>query len=363
MEKKQVLIPGGYGAVGTIISTLLSKNNYIMPVVAGRNEDQAKQLAQDLNCKWTTIDLENSESIEHALNNIDIVISCYIPSSDFNTFLPDICAESGIHYLDVAAFNQFNEKVMDLNKKAALNGAILITALGLFPGIPGLILGSNTDHFDKIDSADIFFTSGGNMDKLTPLALQGISHMMGVTPMQWENESWIKAPAKGRKEYISEPFNKKITFYPYMVTHDLVEIPKIIKTDKIVMWSMSESFFLGMVLLMGLKMGLAKTIKRAGKFLSVLKFLGKKKHRDYSLKIVSRGRKENLPYERVVEMNETEEFLTAIVPTIVCEQIANGDISRVGAYTGAGIVDTQKFIVSLKNGGINYKDITKKLFI
>jgi len=255
MEKTQVLIPGGYGAVGTIISTLLSKKDHIMPVVAGRNED----------------------------------------------------------------------------------------------------------HFDKIDSADIFFTSGGNMDTLTPLALQGISHMMRVTPMQWENESWIKAPAKGRKEYISEPFNKQITFYPYMVTHDLVELPKIVKTGKIVMWSMSESFFMGMVLLMGLKMGLAKTIKKAEKFLSILRFLGKKNHRDYSLKIVSKGRKENLSYQRVVEMNETEEFLTAIVPTIVCEQIANGDISRVGAFTGAEIVDIQKFIDSLKNAGINYKDVTKKI--
>jgi hypothetical protein len=85
--------------------------------------------------------------------------------------------------------------------------------------------------------------------------------------MQWENESWIKAPAKGRQEYISEPFNKQITFYPYMVMHDLIELPQIVKTDKIVMWLMSESFFLGMVLLMGLKMGLAKTKKRAEKFL------------------------------------------------------------------------------------------------
>ncbi len=361
MEKKQVLIAGGYGAVGAIISRLLSKNDQIIPVVAGRNENKAKQLAQDLNCEWTTIDLEKRESIERAVKTVDIVISCYIPSSDFNILLPDICAESGIHYLDVAAFNQFNERVLGLNEKAAQNGAILITALGLFPGIPGLILGSNSEHFDKIDSADIFFTSGGNMDALTPLALQGIGHMMSVVPTQWENESWVKAAGKGRKEYISEPFNKHITFYPYMVTHDLVELVKIVKIDKLVMWSMSESLFLGMILVMGLKMGLAKTIKRAEKFLSVLRFLGKKKHRDYSLKIVSIGRKENVTHERIVEMNETEEFFTAIAPAIVCEQIVSRDINRSGAFTGAAIIDTQKFITSLKNGSINYKDITKEM--
>ncbi len=118
MEKSRILIPGGYGAVGSIISTLLSNNNTIMPVVAGRNAEQAEKLAEKLNCEWTTIDLENRHSIKEALQNIDIVISCYIPSGDFNTLLPEMAAESGIHYMDVAAFNEFNERVLEKKKKS-----------------------------------------------------------------------------------------------------------------------------------------------------------------------------------------------------------------------------------------------------
>lgn len=361
MTKKYVLIVGGYGAVGTIISALLANNENIVPVVAGRNENKSKTLAEHLNCKWELIDLEKKESIGRVLKKINIVINCYIPSGDFNTLLPELAAESGIHYLDVAAFYTFNEKVIKLNKKAEQNGAILITALGLFPGMAGLILGSNINYFDQIKRVDIFFTSGGNMDKMTPLSLQGIGHLMGVAPMQWEDKKWIKASGNGKKEYISDPFNKTITFYPYMVTYDLIKLSGIEKIDKMVMWSMSESLFLGIFLLLGLKIGLAKTMKRAENFLPLLRFLGRNKSKNYSMKIVAKGERNNKGFERIVEMNETEEYLTAIVPVLACEQIANGDITRAGAYTGADIIDIEKFIETIKKYNINYTDSTRKI--
>lgn len=357
--KKHVLIAGGYGAVGTIISTELSKKDNIVPVVAGRNENKARKLARRLNCKWTLMDLENKQSIDRALRHIDIVINCYIPSEDFNTFLPESAAESGIHYLDVAAFEKFNKKVTGLNKQAARNGAALITALGLFPGMAGLIIGSSINYFDKIESADIFFTSGGNMDTMTPLSLQGIGHLMGVTPTQWKNKEWTRAPGKGKKQYISTPFNKTITFYPYMATYDLVNLPGIEKINQMVIWSMSESLFLGTILLVGLKMGLAGTIKRAEKFLALLRFLGRNKNSHYSMKIIAKGERNNQRYERVVEMNETEEYLTAVVPLAACEQIAKGEINCAGAFTGADVMDMEKFIETIKNYGINYRDTIK----
>ncbi len=194
------------------------------------------------------------------------------------------------------------------------------------------------------------------MDNLSPLALQGIGHMMKVPPLKWEDGKWIKPSGKARKEYIAMPFNKEISFYPYMVTYDLLKIPEIMKINHINMWSMSESFILGIILLLGLKLGFAKTLKRAAVFLRLLRFLGRNKYEDYSMKIVSRGSKDNKNHERVVEMNATEEYLTAIVPVIICEQIVDGDVDQVGAYTGAEVVDSQKLSNSLKAADINYRD-------
>jgi len=354
--KIKILIAGGYGSVGTHISELLSQDEKFLPVIAGRSEEKAQALAEKFDCKWTTIDLENKNSIREALRNVNIVISCYIPSGDFNTFLPDIAAENGIHYLDVAAFNNFNESVIQLNEKADKNNAILITAMGLYPGMPGLILASNKDYFDTIDSVDIYFTSGGKMDGLSVLSLQGINLMMDVPPQQWNGKEWIDAGSKGVKENISEPFNKKISFFPFMITYDLLKIPKIIKCNKIVMWSGTESLFQGLVFLLGIKMGFAKDIKKAEKFIKVLRFLGKNKNDNYSMKIVSKGIRDNENLKRIIEMNAPEELLTAIVPVIFCEQIADGYINKNGAFTGPEIVDTSKFIDALKEYDIDYRE-------
>jgi len=36
MEKERVLIVGGYGTVGTVVSEILSESELIIPVIAGR---------------------------------------------------------------------------------------------------------------------------------------------------------------------------------------------------------------------------------------------------------------------------------------------------------------------------------------
>jgi len=360
MEQLKVLIAGGYGSVGTHISEMLSQDEKFIPVIAGRNEEKAKALADKLNCDWKGIDLGNENSINDALADIDIAINCFIPSADFNTILPELAAETGIHYLDVAAFNNFNERVTGLNKKAAVNKTVLITALGLYPGMPGLVLASNKEYFDRVDSVNIYFASGGRMEGLSVLSLQGINLMMNIPARQWNGEEWIKANSRGTTEYISNPFNKKLSFFPFMITYDLLKIPEVMKCNKIVMWSGTESLFQGLVLLLGLKMGFARTENKAENFLKVLRFLGRKKNEDYSMKIVTKGPKDEKSLERVVEMNGPEELLTAIVPAIVCQQIADGVINKPVAFTGPEVVNIQEFIASLKTKNIGYQETLKE---
>lgn len=78
------------------------------------------------------------------------------------------------------------------------------------------------------------------------------------------------------------------------------------------------------------------------------------------MKIVTKGIKNEKYLEIIVKMNAPEELLTAIVPVIVCEQIANGDINKPGAFTGHEVVNVQKFLDSLKEKDVNYqKSLTK----
>lgn len=363
MEKKQVLVVGGYGSIGSTISSLISENSDLFLIVSGRNSEKAKALAKRLECGFRTIDIGKEDSIEKALENIDIVICCYLDSNNFNTILPEKAIELGIHYIDVSGINEYNEQVWTLNNKALKGNVTLITGLGLYPGIVGLLLADNQNYFDKIGSVEIYFTVGGNMDDISPLSLHDIGYMMDRTPRQWNGKKWVKTNGKGKNEYIGGPFSKKIFFYPSMITSDLLKIPEIINSNKIVMWSGSESFLQGMVLFFGVKRGYARSIEKAKKLLKLLRFIGRNKKKDCLIKIITTGSRDNVKHERIVEFYATEEFLTAIAPLIVCEQIANGEIKQPGAFTAPEVVNTQKFFESFKAQNINYQVSTKKFKI
>lgn len=363
MNKKQVLIVGGYGVIGTTISTLLSKSNDLFPIIAGRNSEKAEALSQKLKCGFRTIDLKNESDIEKAFENIDIVICCYIDSNNLNTILPEKAIKLGIHYLDVSGVNEYNNKVISLNNKALESNVTLITALGLYPGITGLLLADNKNYFELVGSVEIFFAMGGNMDGISALSLCDIGNMMDTTSMQYNGKKWVKTDGKGNNAYIGGPFNKKIFFYPSMITSDLLSIPEIINSNKIVMWSGCESFFQGMVLYFGVKRGYVKTREKAGKFLKLLRLIGRKKTKDYMMRIITKGSFNNIKHERIVEFNAKEDFLTAIAPVIACEQIANGDIKQPGAFIAPQIVNTKKFLKSFKEYNVHFKESIKKFKI
>ena len=363
MIKKQVLVVGGYGSVGSAITKLLFESDYLFPIIAGPDKDKAEKLAKQYNCDFKIIDIYDKNSIEQALKDIDIVICCYIDLDNFDTLLPETAIRSGVHYIDISGTNEYNEKIIALNDTAIENNILLITALGLYPGIAGLLLADSKNYFEKIGTIEVYFAVGANMNGLSELSLQGIGQMIDATPMQYNGKKWVKTNGKGKNEYIGEPFNKKIFFYPCMITKDLLGIPEIIETNNISIWSGSESFLQGMVLYFGVKQGYTKIVKKARYFLKALKFIGRNKNKHSLMKIIIKGSCDNIKHERIIEFNAKEEFLTAIAPVIVCEQIVSNDIKKFGAFTAPQVVNTDKFCNSFKEKDVNYRESIKKFKI
>ena len=350
MEKSKILIAGGYGAVGEKIVNYLSLRPGVIPVIGGRNKTKAARLAKEMNCEWVEIDLDDRESISNGLKNVDIVINCYIPSDNYPIKLAELSAEQQVNYLDLCAFQGYCERVVQLDPLAREKGTTLITALGVYPGIPGLILADAFEHFSKIKSADFYFVMGGKLEGLTPLSMVGVQYMTNTPPMVWDNNQWQKPQQVQRLEYISEPFRKKVFFSPGMITYDLYRIPETVEVDRISYWSGMESLFQGLVFYFGMKLGWAANVKRAAWFLKLLKFLGKgkKSHPEMVLKAVVLGEKDGKEIKRTVEIKGTEDELTAAIPVLVCDQIIDGTINQYGAFTGPQLVNTQTLMQSLQ---------------
>ncbi len=358
MKKTRILIAGGYGAVGKEIAKLLVRKPGIMPVVGGRDKKKAESLARQINGEWIHFDLDNDKSISRGLTDMDIVINCYIPSDNSPVKLARTAVEQQVNYLDVCAFNGYCKRVIQLDPLAREKGVSLITALGVYPGIPGLILADTAASLSEINSAEFYFVMGGKLEGLTPLSLMGVHYMMKVPPLVWDTNQWQKPQETGTQEPICEPFNKQIFFSPGMITHDLHIIPETMKIKKIAYWSGMENLLQGLVFFMGMKLGWAANEKRASRFLKLLKFFGKgkKNHSEMALKTVVQGIKKGKQIKRIIEIHGREEYLTAVIPVLVCDQLINGQINQKGAFTGPQIVNTHTLIHSFQDIVPGYKE-------
>lgn len=354
--KKRVLIVGGYGMVGKAISEILSKDEKISLTISGRNSFKAKNLAEKLGTHWITVDIADKQSISSALVNTDIVINCFSgPFTHSPLTLPELALKRGIHYLDVAGSYEYAERFLKLNAQAVENKTILITALGANPGIPGIVLMSIKDEFDKIDSCKIYFIMGSSFEEISVSSLKELKYMFDVEPLVWEQSQWSKPSTKSIKEYVGKPFEKEI-YMGLSLTRDLLVIPKLVQTNHISFWSGAQNTLQGLILLTGLKIGMTKNNNLAHLLLKLLKNAGNGKNAvaDSLLKVEVTGEKEGIKNTKIFEMYCEEIYATAIAPSIVCQQIIEEKITKFGAFVPPEIVPAKEFVDRLKTFEIHF---------
>lgn len=134
---KKVLIIGGYGAVGSVITETISQNYSWDVYVAGRNLSKSERLAQRLNHKIISLQFDLSNPSGYSiLEDMDLVIMCVDQSG---TEFVKQCISRGIHYIDITANQQLVEKIEALNGIAQKNKVCVILSVGLAPGITNLL--------------------------------------------------------------------------------------------------------------------------------------------------------------------------------------------------------------------------------
>lgn len=134
---KKILIVGGYGAVGSIISEQLSLHYPGMVVVAGRNFNSAKRMAEKLNKRVVPYQLDlSSQSGFDILDETGLVVMC-IDQPD--TQFVEVCIDKRINYIDITATQAVISSIELLNDRAKMKKVSIILSVGLAPGVTNLL--------------------------------------------------------------------------------------------------------------------------------------------------------------------------------------------------------------------------------
>ncbi|MEC4115173.1 saccharopine dehydrogenase NADP-binding domain-containing protein [Myroides pelagicus] len=117
--KDNILIIGGYGKVGRIISKHLTAAFAHKVVIAGRNFQKADALASELDHKAIAYSLDISNCTDIALlDKTKLVIMC-IDQKD--TAFAKLCIQKQVLYLDITANDLFIEQMALLDQEAIDN--------------------------------------------------------------------------------------------------------------------------------------------------------------------------------------------------------------------------------------------------
>jgi saccharopine dehydrogenase-like NADP-dependent oxidoreductase len=288
----KVLIIGGYGKVGTESAKLLSNYSEIALFIGGRDIEKAKKTAIEYNASPIYIDCDDIHSVEEAIKDKDIVINCFIDIERVNTNVAKTCIKYGKAYLDPAGVpNEHLYSIVALDREAKNGKSLILTGLGVNPGIIGILLQAHAYWFDEVSESNVYFTLGSNFEDISVLSLRGVGKMIGIPPKVYYQNEWVKPMVSDTKIRVELPFHKTIYFGPAMITPDIEHLPNLNKFKEIRIWSGVERLFQSLVFILGIKWGYTETDKKAEKFLRLLKYLGKNKkyHPELNLTLISNG--------------------------------------------------------------------------
>lgn len=159
MLNGNILIVGGYGAVGRVVAIRLAERFPGHVIVAGRSDEKARTLAQESGGKIRPyqLDLNTAHQNPEILDGVAVVVMCLdVPDMHF----VQQCLQRGIHYIDITADDEILQQIEALADVARDGGSTAVLSVGLSPGLTNLLAHYIQTQFDALHQLDIYILLG-----------------------------------------------------------------------------------------------------------------------------------------------------------------------------------------------------------
>jgi lysine 6-dehydrogenase len=159
------ILVAGCGNIGSVaakdLATSLSSSDI---VVADKNEDKAKTVAEDVgrdNVSYAQLDVANRQELLKTLKDFTVVLG-FLPGG-LGCRLAEACINARKSMVDVS---YMAENPLKLNDKAAEAGVTIVPDCGLAPGISNLLVGHAVSGLDEVGKVHVMV--GGLPEKPFP---------------------------------------------------------------------------------------------------------------------------------------------------------------------------------------------------
>jgi short subunit dehydrogenase-like uncharacterized protein len=237
--KQNWMIYGAYGYSGELIAREAVARG-LTPMLAGRNEDKLRMLADELQLGFRVFDLSDSAAVKRELEDMTLVLHCAGPFSATSAQMLEGCLASKTHYFDITGEMEVFEHAHSagINQRAQAAGIIVCPGVG-FDVVPTDCLAAQLKQaLPDLTELDLAFKAGGPMSPGT--AKTSMESMSGLSKIRQAGRI-VETPLKtrrldmgrGERTAVSIPWGDVSTAYHSIgVNNIVVYVPVAERTVK-----------------------------------------------------------------------------------------------------------------------------------
>lgn len=171
MQNNQFLLYGANGYTGRLIAKMAGAYS-LVPVLAGRNEQALKEMAEVLQLQYKVIDLDQTDLLVEALKEHQLVLHAAGPFQHTAHKMISACIKAKAHYLDITGEISVFELAKSMDAAARKAGIMLMPGVG-FDVVPtdciALFLKNRMPDAQQLKLA--FATIGGRLSHGTAMTM------------------------------------------------------------------------------------------------------------------------------------------------------------------------------------------------
>ncbi len=158
-KKDKILVIGGYGKVGSVVSEQLARDYPSKVIIGGRNlyraNDLINQKKMDATCIYIDIDGEKFQEVDfeklHTANSCIETIGI--------SFILD-CIRNNVNYTEVGTSFKVHQRFFELLDYIENSKSLIVPSVGLVPGLSNIIAYNEAKKFIQIDRIHTFVMLG-----------------------------------------------------------------------------------------------------------------------------------------------------------------------------------------------------------
>ncbi len=366
MKNNTILILGGYGNAGLTIARLLVSNKQVGIILAGRNGEQARRAAEQLNAEFQTdcvsglqVNAASKESLIRAFRQVGLVV---VASStiEFTQIVAEAALEAGIDYFDIQIAAAAKHQALEaLRERILSSGRCFITDGGYRPGIPAAMVRYAATQIPGLESApvaSVFQVNWKEREFASSTAAEFGDELKSFNRLVLKNGAWQPGKmSEMLKVDFGEPFGHKYCMPMFLEEfRPLPEfIPSLTETG---FYSAGFGGVVDYLIVPLVFILLAIAPNRSRKLIARLVEWGLKRttHPPYGAVLQMKARGANRSLDMTI-FHEDSYILTA-APAVACLlQYLDGSLQKPGLWRQATLVEPIRFFEDLARFGVQVK--------